>query len=389
MDGMTAGSALIVAKICVAAIMIGIRYVLPGERCARYWATGAAFAAAGTLMLTVNGGAMRPAALIIGSSAIAFAMILHWMGLRVFYRKPPGYVGWMIGAMFMALCAVLVAARAPATDRAFLLAATVLAMLLLSAFEIQSGQRGRHTFASRLLLGTVLFLIACYLLNAILSGMKTYEFTPTTSSPVAVALLFLVPVAGTLLVATGQLLLLFERLIADKSYLATHDELTAILNRRAIVAGGEREVAIARRHGQPLTVAFVDIDFFKQINDRLGHHAGDQVLAEVATLIVKTCRNTDLVGRYGGEEFCIVLPGVGHQGAAIFGERLLHAVRQHRFHGNTKVTISIGLASGDGRSGGCTWNDLMARADAQLYKAKEAGRDRFLIASEARTAIAA
>jgi diguanylate cyclase (GGDEF)-like protein len=174
----------------------------------------------------------------------------------------------------------------------------------------------------------------------------------------------------------------FERIVAEKHHLATHDELTGMLNRRAIVAGGEREVSMALRNHQQLTIAFVDVDYFKRINDTLGHEAGDIVLTEVAQLLRKTCRNIDLVGRYGGEEFCIVLPGVDLRNAPAVGERLLNAVREYRFENQYPMTVSIGLASLPENTNDRSWTNLINRADAALYKAKESGRNQFCIAEE-------
>lgn len=93
-----------------------------------------------------------------------------------------------------------------------------------------------------------------------------------------VAILYLVPLAGTLLYATSLLLLYFERIVGENRHLATHDELTGLLNRRAIVSAGEREIAVALRNRQSLAIAFVESDFFKRINDTLGHNTGDAVL---------------------------------------------------------------------------------------------------------------
>jgi diguanylate cyclase (GGDEF)-like protein len=174
--------------------------------------------------------------------------------------------------------------------------------------------------------------------------------------------------------------------VADKHHLATHDELTGTLNRRAIVAGGEREVAVAARLRRPLAVAYVDIDRFKQINDSYGHDAGDHVLRDVAELLKKTCRGIDLVGRYGGDEFCIVFPGTDSESIAYLGERLVKAVQQHRFRHGHPVTVSIGMAAISQVSNAATWDSLIQLADNALYAAKAGGRDRLCVAAALSTA---
>ncbi len=149
-------------------------------------------------------------------------------------------------------------------------------------------------------------------------------------------------------------------------------------NRRAIVAAGERELDLSIRLQRSLTVAFIDIDLFKHFNDEFGHAAGDTVLTEVAAILQKTCRAIDMVGRYGGEEFLVILPGVDLNDAALIGQRLINAVRDYRFLGEHPVTISAGLATLP-LDGNCSWDHLIRRADAALYEAKDRGRNRFCV----------
>jgi len=115
---------------------------------------------------------------------------------------------------------------------------------------------------------------------------------------------------------------------------------------------------------------------FKYFNDKFGHAAGDTVIREVAAILQQTCRTIDLVGRYGGEEFLIILPGVNRDDAALVGQRLVDAVRQYRFLGIHPVTISAGLTTLP-KTEICSWDQLVRRADAALYEAKGLGRDRY------------
>jgi diguanylate cyclase (GGDEF)-like protein len=169
--------------------------------------------------------------------------------------------------------------------------------------------------------------------------------------------------------------------VADKHHLATHDELTGLLNRRAINAGGDREVRLATRLNLPVAVAFVDIDHFKQINDTLGHEAGDTVLAELAEVLRDACRNVDLVGRYGGEEFCLIFPGTGCENAEIVARRLVDSVRLRAFSIGQEVTVSVGVAALEPDEDDRSWTSLVRKADRALYAAKDAGRDTFRAAA--------
>jgi diguanylate cyclase (GGDEF)-like protein len=163
---------------------------------------------------------------------------------------------------------------------------------------------------------------------------------------------------------------------------ATYEGLTGLLRREAILEQLDRELERALRYGRPLTIAMADLDHFKQINDRHGHLAGDSLLRHIATVLAGGLRGTDWIGRYGGEEFLLVLPETGMAGAAAVAEKIRHQVQGTPVPVDggppARVTISIGLA---GLSGGpderkIAGRDLIAAADRSLYEAKHAGRNR-------------
>jgi diguanylate cyclase (GGDEF)-like protein len=163
---------------------------------------------------------------------------------------------------------------------------------------------------------------------------------------------------------------------------ATYEGLTGLLRREAILERLEVELHRAQRHGRPLTVALADLDHFKEVNDRFGHLAGDSLLKRIADALGASLRDTDAVGRYGGEEFLLVLPETSLAGALVVAEktrREVEAVRLRMDDGSeVSVTISIGLAelAGIRTPGEVTARDMIAAADAALYRAKHAGRNR-------------
>jgi diguanylate cyclase (GGDEF)-like protein len=162
---------------------------------------------------------------------------------------------------------------------------------------------------------------------------------------------------------------------AQLQHLAATDELTDVLNRRALGAAAERELARARRNLRPLAVLALDLDHFKQINDEHGHGVGDRVLRECANRWRTVLRAQDLLGRLGGEEFCVVLPETDLDAARQVAERLRLAVAGAplRAHAQT-VTTSIGLSLLDPTD--ARWDDVLERADRALYQAKFDGRNR-------------
>ncbi len=168
------------------------------------------------------------------------------------------------------------------------------------------------------------------------------------------------------------------RLYEEARRLASTDELTGLLSRRRLLELGLREVVRARRHGQGLCVMLLDVDRFKLVNDRHGHAAGDAVLRALGRCVRSELRECDLVGRYGGDEFCAVLPGLDAAAAWDIAERLRTAIsRLVVEHEGSLIrpTVSVGVASAT-RGEDVSLDGLMRVADEALYEAKNSGRDR-------------
>lgn len=164
--------------------------------------------------------------------------------------------------------------------------------------------------------------------------------------------------------------------------LATIDDLTQLCNRRYFFERFNQEMERAKRYQRPLSCIILDLDYFKQVNDTFGHLAGDQVLIDIAHILKKNCRQSDLAGRYGGEELIILLPETESTGAKIIAERIREMVERH--HTTTargesiQVTVSMGVASFAGPE--LNTIDINERivqyADDALLKAKKGGRNK-------------
>ena len=168
------------------------------------------------------------------------------------------------------------------------------------------------------------------------------------------------------------------RLFDEVQRLATLDGLTSTYNRRHFMDLAQLQYDNARRFGHPLTAMMLDVDHFKRINDRHGHHVGDQVLRMLAERCRGALRSVDVLGRYGGEEFALLLPGTTqHNAASVLAERIRRRVADEPINtddGAVRVTVSVGVAELDSEMRGP--EDLFKRADAALYEAKQAGRNR-------------
>jgi diguanylate cyclase (GGDEF)-like protein len=165
---------------------------------------------------------------------------------------------------------------------------------------------------------------------------------------------------------------LFEAIKA----LSTNDGLTGLYNHVSIVSRLEQEVQRSHRYGSPLSVLMLDIDDFKEVNDTLGHLAGDALLTQMANLLQSAIRGIDSIGRYGGEEFLVILPETDVRAAALIGDRLREAVAERLFSYDSKtiqVSLSGGVASYRDGSGA---SQLISTADENLYKAKKDGKNK-------------
>ncbi len=168
----------------------------------------------------------------------------------------------------------------------------------------------------------------------------------------------------------------FERRLIE---MATRDELTGLVNRREFFTLAHHEEERAKREGHVVAVMMIDADFFKKINDTYGHAAGDEVLRDLANNCRKIFRRTDICGRYGGEEFSVVLPGANEQISKQIAERLRASIAASVVdsdQGKVTYTVSIGISTGVGKA--VHIEELLDRADRALYTAKAQGRNRFV-----------
>lgn len=167
---------------------------------------------------------------------------------------------------------------------------------------------------------------------------------------------------------------------------ATHDRLTGVLNRGAILDRLAGELRRRQRNGEPLGVMMLDVDHFKNVNDTYGHLIGDVVLHEIARRLGSMVRSYDWIGRYGGEEFLIIVPGCNSYDLTVLAERLRLAVANQAVEtsaGLLPVTISLGLAFVEPGPGEIRHEGLLRLADDALYAAKKNGRDRAAVAATA------
>jgi diguanylate cyclase (GGDEF)-like protein len=275
---------------------------------------------------------------------------------------------WPLG--LLALCAVL-PTFSPAwwIEEALALLLVLLGPLLIAASAIAWRHRNRGSGYYVCAWGPVILL-------GMTRGFQLIQHRPQPewlefAIPAALAYASLVLAIG---LAEDTLSIRQERDAAHR--LAERDALTGLLNRRAILARLRAAIAHARESGEPMSLLFIDIDHFKQINDSYGHHAGDRCLRAVIAPIASELSQGDALGRYGGEEFLVVLTGAGSANAEIVAERIRSRVEKMPIlvaSQRIDLTLSIGVAAMDGDA--LSPEQLIERADAALYRAKSSGRN--------------
>ena len=174
-----------------------------------------------------------------------------------------------------------------------------------------------------------------------------------------------------------------KAVLAQAHEITNTDVLTFLPNRRKIIVDLQEEVIRATRYGTPLSISIVDIDRFKDINDTYGHTTGDEVLRTIGARLREQIRHPDTIGRYGGEDFLIVLPNSLLNAATEQANRLCQHVRSMRIENEDhvfSVTISIGVAQFKLEQE--NWEQLLHRADTAMYKAKNGGRNNWAVAEE-------
>jgi diguanylate cyclase (GGDEF)-like protein len=252
----------------------------------------------------------------------------------------------------------------------------LIARVLMTHAETRAGRAWRLLFAG---LAAILFVLSLRVLAALFSADE-FAQPQNAVMPHPVQIVSYVAIMATVLLGSiGFVLMVKERTDREVMELAMTDSLTGVPNRRALMEMAEH--VLARRDGQPIAMLMIDVDRFKGINDNLGHLAGDAVLRQVSRLLAGRLRSGDMLGRYGGEEFCVIAPDTDAEGALTLAESLREVVAFRPLSVERQtlpLTVSIGVAlcpADNVRE----LKDMLAEADAALYAAKEGGRNRVTV----------
>ncbi|HEY6896526.1 MAG TPA: diguanylate cyclase [Rhodocyclaceae bacterium] len=337
-----------------------------------WWAAGdmAMMAAASMALLP-----QLPGDDVASYALMALAPCGFWCGIRYFLRQAPKHTpsAWAMAALALLLStmAAIWLARSEGNSLALMAIATVSAAC---AYELLGRQhslaKGASRFVGALFAFNALFFFALAYLLAVANPNAGAVLRPLQLAISAESLILLIGWNF------GVVMMAMQRYLGMAIELATHDDLTGVLNRRAFGERARQQLLLSERGGPPPSLLALDLDHFKLINDNHGHGAGDAVLCEFVRIAQTCLRGSDLFGRIGGEEFAVLLPLTGASGALALAERMRQelAATPIDYRGESlRITVSIGVAE-HGRHLK-DLEGLLHAADTALYRAKHRGRN--------------
>ena len=341
-----------------------------------YWAAGLLLSALGFLLLGLRGLVPDLISVLLGNVLLTASPAVMLAAMYRFQGRPTLQVSTVAPTLLSVL--VLVATTNDISQRVIglsLLIGWQTALLAKAPLERWKEGTGRGRYL--IVLGAGLAAAVTFV-RALFEAMGWVVTTSITRpSPMHIAT-FICAFCAVVLISIGFIFGIKERAEARTRDLAMRDALTGISNRRAVLDSLEHALAHSVRAHLPLALLMLDIDHFKKVNDTHGHLAGDGVLTAVARVVSKRIRTQDIVGRYGGEEFLVILPGTPAAGAAHLAEQLRVAIKDFSTSfGQTdiRVTISIGVTAKI-PDAATTADTMVHAADQALYLAKARGRDR-------------
>jgi len=357
----------------MAFVLLGMRHYYPRRiKGTLLWALSPIVGGCSSLAYGLDGLLPTALAAMLGNALAYASAAMNLFGTAAFYEQPLNGRRWL--AFTLAVLGVIACFMLAWPDYRMRVLVFALAMTVYTGMHASLHWRHGLSFAGRLL--AALLLLRCLILLLRAGSAPFIDAADATRyGPTLIQMLYLSSFSvGGMLTCLGFVLLASERVRAEFERMANVDLLTGAASRRAIMQSLDGEVQRWRRTGRVFSILLLDIDHFKRINDRHGHAVGDQVLARFADSVTSALRSIDTLGRYGGEEFVVLLPDNDLPSAAVAAERVRQIVeRQIVEAGLPACTTSIGCACID--ASGPSVESLLADADAALYTAKHEGRN--------------
>ena len=348
------------------------RHYPPSIRGVGGWAAAPLLWLLSTVLFGARGAIPDWLGLVLANQLLVLGSVTYYMGTRQFMGQPATWRtwNWVMAGTTVVFAWLTYGWPNYAVRVGFF---TVVMGVLYAAqlrFMLRHGGRNFPVRLVEVMLGLHMLVLGVRLVS-ILAGHAGNDLM----EPSLFQTLYIGAYALTvLMLSIGAVLMATDRLRTELEHLATYDSLTQALNRRALLQRCEDELERAQRYGNGPSIMMVDLDNFKAVNDTRGHQHGDAVLVHFAECTRQVLRRADRLGRYGGEEFMVLLPGADAQAALGVAQRI-HATLATGHPLDCEV--SIGLTSWTGPQE--TLDAMLSRADAALYRAKEEGRNRTVV----------
>lgn len=359
----------------------------PGTRAMGHWGVGLLMVAAGFGGIAMRGIAPDIISITVANTLNMGSNLFFYRALRIANGRPVydpvGLSALVAGALLIYIFSAIV----PSLPVRIATVSSIMAFLFArNAIEL-AGPAPDEVKGSKRFMAFVFWGLAAILATRFLFALANRD-TDLMAPNFAQCAFFIMIMLLATTATFGMFWMVIQGLNLELTRQAARDSLTGMLNRRSFMLEFERELARVRRGGGVLSIAMFDLDHFKELNDAHGHPAGDEVLRGIAASLQATIRQPDILGRYGGEEFALLMPDTDAEMAMRVCERIRTAVQLGGVEWSGRrlsITISGGVAAF--ALHGTTSESLIAAADAALYSAKRAGRNRVLQA-EARAAAA-
>lgn len=372
-DVPTLMTTILLASLTMAAVMMVVGWGMRREGL-QLWAAGLAVHAAGYLFLALRGQIDETLSILAGNTLTSLALALVLAAVWRFYGAHQRWSALMVPpALMLAGLSLLLEDYGACVILSAALYAAQAGAVAVALYRRRNETVGR---SARLVMAGMAAEALLMALRAASAGTQGADRLLQTSA--IQTLTFLGTFVVMLVTSLGFVFMTKGRADEANRLLAAADPLTGAANRRSIIEALDRDVGRAIRTREPLALMMIDLDHFKPVNDGYGHLAGDAVLRSLVSLIRQRIRSQDIVGRYGGEEFLVVLPDTTLAGVQRLAQDLCRAVAAHTVQYRNQsiaVTTSIGVFGGRLEPGD-SWDLLIHAADSALYRAKDAGRNR-------------
>lgn len=313
--------------------------------------------------------------IVLANLCILTGVIFYHAGLEVFLGRRPPWRLWCALLVLLSPPLYWYALVDPNYNARLIVVCLVWALIFLSMAWLV-WRSAPPSFPTRFTVVVLVVHAGVLLLRFFSAWMPLEEeglLTPTRVQSIYVGSNALMLLA----LGMGFILMAGDRLRAEFEHIASHDPLTGVLTRRVFMDACTQELARCRRHGRSMALLLMDIDHFKSVNDTHGHQMGDRVLIDFTRRVTGLLRRPDLLARFGGEEFVLLLPETSREDAIAVAQRILARVAELS-EGLPAITVSIGVATN--RADEEQIDALLARADKALYQAKDEGRNRVEVA---------